>query len=174
MFSLGLGFLLLETTSVTTMNLAWGATWLTSAVVFLCVLATVLAAALVVRRRPIPYGTAVAALAACTIAAYLVPAEVALRAGAPARLAASLVLVGAPIFFGSICFSRAFLTRHAPDRAFGWNILGAVAGGILEVAGMAIGLRALLLVALAAYLAAYWTFRRRTPRAESHPVAVVA
>jgi hypothetical protein len=161
MFALGLGFLLLETASVTTMNLVWGATWRTSAVVFLCVLATVLAAALVVRRKDVPYGAAVVALAASVLATYLLPAEAALRAGTLARLAVSLVLVGAPIFFGSICFSRAFAARPAPDRAFGWNILGAVAGGILEIASMATGLRALLLVALAAYLAAYWIYRRR-------------
>ena len=39
MFLFGLAFLLLETRSVTAMNLAWGATWLTSAVVFFAVLA---------------------------------------------------------------------------------------------------------------------------------------
>ena len=173
MFALGLGFLLLETTAVTTMNLVWGATWRTSAVVFLCVLVTVLAAALVVRRRNVPYGMAVAALAASVLAAYLLPAEVALRAGTPARLAVSLLLVGAPIFFGSICFSRAFAARSSPDRAFGWTILGAVAGGILEIASMAIGLRALLLVGLAAYLIAYGTFRRRI-RAGAGAMASVA
>jgi hypothetical protein len=170
MFALGLGFLLLETASVTTMNLVWGATWRTSAVVFLCVLATVLGAALVARRRDVRYGTAVTALAASVLATYLLPAEAALRAGTLARLGVSLVLVGAPIFFGSLCFSRAFAARRAPDRAFGWNILGAVAGGILEIACMATGLRALLLVALAAYLAAYWIYRRRVEL----PAALVA
>lgn len=162
MFALGLGFLLLETASVTAMNLVWGATWRTSAVVFLCVLATVLAAALLVRRRDVPYGAAVVALAVSVLVTYLLPAEAALRAGTLARLGVSLVLVGAPIFFGSICFSRAYAARPAPDRAFGWNILGAVAGGILETASMAIGLRALPLVALGAYLVAYWICRRRT------------
>jgi hypothetical protein len=85
----------------------------------------------------------------------------------------SLLLVGAPIFFGSICFSRAFAARSSPDRAFGWNILGAVAGGILEIASMAIGLRALLLVGLAAYLIAYWTSWRRA-RAGAGAMASVA
>lgn len=173
MFWLGFGFLLLETASVTLMNLVWGATWLTSAVVFLCVLATVLAAALVVRRKPVRYGAAVVALSVSVMATYFVPAEVALQAGTGARLAVSLVLVGAPIFFGSICFSRAYASRTSPDRAFGWNILGAVVGGIAEVASMAIGLRALPLVALAAYLAAYWVFRRRAP-AEMERAASVA
>ena len=160
MFWLGAGFLLLETAAVTEMNLVWGATWLTSAVVFLCVLATVLAAALVVRRFRLRYGLAVGAMAVSVIAFYAAPAELALRADAGGRLGVSLVLVGVPIFFGSICFSRAYAVRPAPDRAFGWNILGAVAGGLAEMASMAVGLRSLLLLALAAYLAAYLLARR--------------
>jgi hypothetical protein len=46
--------------------------------------------------------------------------------------------------------------------AFGWNLLGAVAGGLLEFLSMAVGLKALLLVATAAYLAAALVHSRQT------------
>jgi hypothetical protein len=46
--------------------------------------------------------------------------------------------------------------------AFGWNLLGAMAGGLLETTSMAFGLKALALVALLAYLLAWaWHARAR-------------
>lgn len=46
MFLFGVGFLLIETKFVTAMKLAWGATWITSAVVFGAILVTILASTL--------------------------------------------------------------------------------------------------------------------------------
>jgi hypothetical protein len=62
--------------------------------------------------------------------------------------------VGIPIFLASVGFARLFETRTEPDLAFGWNLLGAVAGGLIELVSMAVGLKALMLVAAAAYLGA--------------------
>jgi len=154
MFLYGLGFLLLETRSVTAMNLAWGATWLTSAVVFFAVLVMVLLATLVVRAWPVGLAPAMAALLAALLLAYVLPESVVLRTGVPARLGLSVLVVGVPIFLSSVCFARVFETRSEPDIAFGWNLLGAVAGGLLELVSMAVGLKALLLLAAGAYLSA--------------------
>jgi hypothetical protein len=79
-----------------------------------------------------------------------------------ARLAFSLVYVGIPIFFAATTFALLFREREDSASAFGWNVLGAVAGGLLEFLSMAIGLRALFLVALAAYLTAF-LIRLRMP-----------
>ncbi|PYQ47509.1 MAG: hypothetical protein DMF78_23545 [Acidobacteria bacterium] len=154
MFLFGLAFLLLETRSVTSMNLAWGATWLTSAVVFFAVLLMVLLATLTVRARRPPFYPTMAALLVSLLGAYLMPATVVLRSGVPARFALSVLVVGVPIFLSSVCFAHVFETRSAPDLAFGWNLLGAVAGGLLELTSMTLGLKALLLLAAAAYLGA--------------------
>ncbi len=156
MFLFGLAFLLLETRSVTAMNLAWGATWLTSAVVFFAVLVMVLLATLVVRARTVGLRPAMIALLAALLLAYALPESVVLRTDLAARLALSILVVGVPIFLSSVCFARVFETRAAPDVAFGWNLLGAVAGGLTELVSMAVGLKALLLVAAAAYLGALW------------------
>src|SRR5260370_35931900 len=64
MFFFGLAFLLLETKSVTEMNLVWGSTWLTSAVVFGSILLMVLAGTLLMRWRPLPCRYAVCGLMA--------------------------------------------------------------------------------------------------------------
>src|SRR5206468_1195587 len=79
-----------------------------------------------------------------------------------------VAFVGAPIFFAAACFALLFRERSQAGTAFGWNLLGAVAGGLLEFTSMAVGLKALLLVALAAYLgAALVHLRRRGPRLTS-------
>jgi hypothetical protein len=53
------------------------------------------------------------------------------------------------------------------DIAFGWNLPGAVAGGLLEVEvfSMSVGLRALTLIAILAYLSAF-LIRLRTATAQ--------
>ena len=162
MFLFGLAFLLLETKAVTGMNLVWGATWLTSAIVFGSILLTILLATVATELRPIPWRASAAALVGSLLAVYACPVELLLGFAPAARLAFSLVYVGIPIFFAATTFALLFREREDSAIAFGWNVLGAVAGGLLEFLSMAIGLRALFLVALAAYLTAF-LIRLRMP-----------
>ncbi len=152
MFLFGLAFLLLETKSVTTMSLLWGATWLTSAVVFGSILAMVLAATLLTQWRPLPWALCMGGLIVSLIAAYFVPVHVLLRLNEFTRLLFSLAFVGTPIFFAAACFALLFRDRPEANTAFGWNLLGAVAGGLIEFASMVTGMRALYLLVLTAYL----------------------
>ncbi len=161
MFLFGLAFLLLETKSVTEMSLVWGATWLTNAVVFGSILAMILSATLLMEFRPIRFRTAAAGLIIALLFNYLTPPNVLVTMNAAVRLAMSLLFVGAPIFFAAICFALLFAKREAADAAFGWNLLGAVCGGLLEFSSMAIGIRNLALLALAAYLLAILISLRR-------------
>lgn len=163
MFLFGLGFLLLETRAVTAMNLVWGATWLTSAVVFGSILTVVLLATLATQLRPLPYGLGMAGLVLTLLAAWAAPSGLLLQPGTAGKLGVSLLFAGGPVFFASVCFALRFRARDDARAAFGWNLLGAVAGGLLETAAMALGLRALLLVALAAYLAAALRALRAAP-----------
>ncbi|HUL52478.1 MAG TPA: hypothetical protein VLT83_03605 [Opitutaceae bacterium] len=152
MFLFGLAFLLLETKSVTTMSLLWGATWLTSAVVFGAILAMVLAATLLTQWRPLPWALCMGGLIVSLVAAYFVPAHALLRMNELIRLLLSVAFVGTPIFFAAACFALLFRDRPEANTAFGWNLLGAVAGGLIEFASMITGIRALYLLVLAAYL----------------------
>ena len=154
MFFFGLAFLLLETKSVTEMNLVWGSTWLTSAVVFGSILFMILAWTLLMRWKPLSWRLAITGLVGGLIINYLTPVQSILSANVGARLALSILFVGTPIFFASICFALVFREETATDLAFGWNVLGAVVGGLIEFCSMVIGLKALTLVALASYIVA--------------------
>jgi hypothetical protein len=167
MFFFGLGFLLLETRSVTQMNLAWSGTWLTNAVVFGSILGVVLVATLSTLVRPVPYHLSMGALAVSLLAAYALPVRFLLGSGTLSKFALSFLFVGAPVFFAALSFASLFRDREHAATAFGWNLLGAVAGGLVEFASMAIGLKALLLVALLAYLLALLVHLRRTEMAAS-------
>jgi len=151
MFLFGAAFLLMETHFVTSINLTWGATWLTSAVVFGAILATVLLATVRVQTRAPSWWLAVAGLLASLVAVYLVPVERLVGSDPWLRLVLSVLYVGAPVFFASVCFALRFAARESPDVALGWNLLGAVAGGLLEFLAMALGFKALTLIALAFY-----------------------
>ncbi|GAC1602631.1 MAG: hypothetical protein NVS4B10_14870 [Myxococcales bacterium] len=119
MFLLGAGFLLLETASVTEMTLVWGVTWLTNAVVFGSILLMALLGTLLQRRRPLPWQASALAIAATLLISYAVPTAALAIPSLAARLALSLALVGAPIFFAATLFASAFADRAEADLAFG-------------------------------------------------------
>jgi hypothetical protein len=165
LFLFGMAFLLIETRSVTSMNLIWGATWLTSAVVFASILLMVLMATIITQTMQPSYRKAMIGLVLVTLAAFLTPTELLVGRGVVVKFILSAILTGGPIYFASICFAVRFKSRESADKAFGWNILGAVVGGLTEFFSMATGLKSLLLVALVAYLLAY-SFALKDERAQ--------
>ncbi len=153
MFLLGLAFLLLETRAVTEMTLVWGVSWLTSAVVFGAILLMVLLGTLARALKPLPWGLSLGLLAVLLVLGYALPTSWLLTPSIPLRLVRSVVFVGTPMFFAATLFAALFQRRPSVSAAFGWNLLGAVAGGLLEFVSMALGIKVLHLLALAAYLA---------------------
>jgi hypothetical protein len=166
MFLYGFSFLLIETKFVTAMSLLWGATWLTSAVVFGAILLTILAGTILMELKPIRWEVAAVGLVAALLITYAIPIHAMLRAEPVTRLALSVAFVGTPIIFASLCFASRFKVRPAADVAFGWNLLGAVLGGLAEFFSMSVGFRAMTLVAIGAYLLAFVFGRwgQATPR----------
>jgi hypothetical protein len=160
MFLYGFAFLLIETKFVTAMNLLWGATWLTSAVVFGCIILVILAGTVLTETRATSWPLAAGGLVLALLVTYLLPLQALLSMSVGVRLALSLLYVGAPVLFASLCFAARFRVRPAADVAFGWNLLGAVVGGLAEFLSMALGFAALTLVALAAYLLAFFVAQR--------------
>jgi hypothetical protein len=167
MFLFGAAFLLLETKLVTQMNLAWGTTWVTSAVVFGAILATILIGTIAIQFRPLPYSIAAGGLVITLLATYLMPSEWLLIESMPGRLLLSFVFAGAPILFASICFAIRFRSRSESNAAFGWNLAGAVFGGLIESMSMVTGIRAMALVALLAYLTSFLIVRSKNGAAET-------
>gem|GEM_PF-6888272 len=58
-------------------------------------------------------------------------------------------------FFAGTCFAILFEKRERADIAFGWNLIGAVIGGLTEFLTMAVGFKALLLLTITIYLLAF-------------------
>jgi len=164
MFLYGAAFLLIETKFVTAINLVWGATWLTSAVVFGSILLTVLLGTLLMAVTSVPWRVAAVGLIVSLLVTYLVPVGALIERGTALRLLLSVAYVGTPVFFASICFAHRFKTRAHADLAFGWNLLGAVVGGLTEFLSMSVGLKALSLIAVVAYLVAFLLYEREGSR----------
>ncbi len=165
-FFLGAGFLLMETKSVTEYALLVGSTWQTNSLVFTVILATILVANLLVLttlRRP-PVKALYALVAATLVMTYVWPiARWGLAPGIGAYAAAAVYL-GVPIFLAAVIFATAFRAARLGSEALASNLLGAVLGGVLEYLSLALGIRALSLLAAAMYLAAFWFWvRKRDP-----------
>ncbi len=159
-FFLGLAFLLLEVQVISRMALFFGTTWQVNSLVITAVLVMILLANLVAARWPGTRRLAYPALLASLLVTYVVPAE---QLFFGTRWLAGLVLAALftlPIFFAGLIFISSFERSVAREVAFGSNLVGAVAGGLLECASFVVGVRALLLISLAAYLVSWVALRR--------------
>lgn len=160
-FMLGVGFMLLETKSITSFALLFGSTGTVVALVFCSILIAGLLANLAVhlfsiRAVKIPY-----ALLFLTIAGlYFMPLDAFMAFSWWARLGVSAMLIGAPLFFAAIIFAVSFARSARMNTDFGSNIIGAVVGGMSEYLSMALGFKALYIIALAAYFIASLTHGR--------------
>ncbi|TDE30707.1 spermidine synthase [Nonomuraea mesophila] len=155
LFLLGVGFMLLETKSVTGFALLFGTTWVVNAIVFAGVLVAVLAAVEVTRRfrtppLPVMYGVLFAGL----LLAWLVPNAWLLSLPLPLRAVAAVTVAFLPIFAANVVFAKRFADTADATTSFGANLLGAMVGGCLEYAALVIGYKGLLIVAALLYVGA--------------------
>ena len=170
MFLFGFAFLLLETRAVTEMNLLWVRTWLTSAVVFGSILATLLVGHDRRRQHQLRFTGCFVALVLSLGGVYWLPVHVLAGTDTALKLFVSVLFVGTPILFAGDLLRDYLQGRKEAGQAFGWNLVGAVAGGLAELGSMAIGLKALVLVALLAYLLALLLYLREGESIASPPL----
>ncbi len=157
-FFLGAGFLLLETKGITELSLLFGSTWIVNAVVIGAFLAMGILANTLVMFRPVARRAAYVPLFALIGLGMVFPLARLDALSAATKVLAAGMIVGLPVFFSGLVFSRSFRDVEEPSRALGVNLLGAVVGGTLEnavmLAGTAVlGVLALLLYALSAAFA---------------------
>lgn len=160
-FWLGAGFLLLEVHNVSRLALCFGTTWQVNAWVIGVILGVILIANWVSTRMSRRTGFAprwvVIGLFVSLAAAYFAPLEVFLNFAPPWGGFAATVFLTVPIFFAGVLFADAFASSSVPSFALGWNILGAVVGGMAESFSYVFGIPSLALVAAAFYgLAIVW------------------
>jgi len=145
------------------MSLLFGSTWRVNLLVFASILVVVLVAnVLVARSTSAGLKPLFAGLFAALAGAYLLPASRLLFLGTVGQWLAGGLMVALPIYFAARIFSTLFRDRTDAPRALAWNLLGAIAGGVLEYASMAVGIKGLYVIAAALYGAAFMFSSRRT------------
>ncbi|MCC6157667.1 MAG: hypothetical protein IT350_06405 [Deltaproteobacteria bacterium] len=161
-FFLGAAFLLMEVHLISKMMLLFGSTWIVNAVVITGVLAMALAAnGFVIRRRPANLSPYFAMLAVGLVVAWAVSPERWLGFGWLARGFAAGAFYTFPLFFAGVIIATKLDRCESVASALGSNLLGAILGGLAETLSFVTGIRALTLVALALYLAAWFFHARR-------------
>jgi len=149
---LGMGFMLLETKSISDSTLYFGTTWFVTMVVVAGVLLMVLAANLAAERFPRFSLWMYAPLFAALAVLYLVPRQQILGLDFLGRLLWTLLAVPLPVFFARLIFSTTFRDSVRPSALFGANLIGAMIGGFSEYLCMATGSHQLSLLMFVAYL----------------------
>ncbi len=149
-FALGAAFLLLEVQTVSRATLLFGMTWAVNAIVISAVLIMILAANAVAARWPgCPRWFVIAGLAVTIAGLVLVPLDWFNALSGAAKLAVTSAFLTAPVFFAGLIFIRSFARCADKPFALGSNLIGALAGGLLESVSFLTGMRALgLLVGL--------------------------
>jgi hypothetical protein len=155
-FFLGAAFLLLEVQNISKASVVLGNTWEVNAIVVSSVLAMALAANWVVRRFQGVNATAIYAilLAVCTSLYFLDLA----RFGFLPYFTKAVVVGGlttCPIFFSGMIFAQSFAAAPSKQDAFGANLVGAIAGALLQSLTFVVGVKALLVVVAVLYAASW-------------------
>jgi hypothetical protein len=169
LFGTGLGFLLLESKSVTEMSLLFGTTWTVNLLVFAAILVCItIANVLVSRLTPAALPAIFLALLAALAIDYVIPARSLLGLSPMLQVLVGAVMVALPIFFAALIFALLFRDHPEPSRALGVNLMGAIVGGLLEYSAMALGIKALYLIAAVAYLVTLLAVLRWREQAGEH------
>jgi hypothetical protein len=172
-FFLGAGFMLMESQIVSRMALLFGTTWIVNSITIAGLLALIVAANMLERAGlRIPTPAVYAGLFATIAIAYFVPVSALLAESHALRIVAAIGVLCSPVFFASILFIRTFAAARFSGAALGSNLLGSLAGGLLESLSMWTGLRSILILASIFYVLAY-TFSQRRQRADDTALSEV-
>ena len=156
-FSMGAGFLLLETQVVSRLALYFGTTWQVNGIVIAAILSALLLANFVIERQQNegqqsawPRSWTLIGILVGIACAYFVPFH---RIPGSAALVGSVaaIIFAIPVFFAGLLFASEFRSTESPAAALGANMLGAVVGGLLENLSLIVGMKALLIVAALLY-----------------------
>ncbi len=155
---MGMAFLLLETKGVIQFSLLFGTTWANNSLVFLAALLLVLAANAVAQRvedmRVLPGAFALLVLSCLITLVYPIANLLSVESAVLRFILASLMTFS-PIFFANLLFSLVFRDQPVAEHLFGWNLIGATIGGLVEYMAMWSGYNALALVVAISYTAVF-------------------
>ena len=157
-FFLGAAFMLLETQNVSKAAVALGSTWWVNAVIISAVLVLILIANWLASALPrISVGAVYARIVRSCLALYFV--DLSQFIGLP--IVSRAIVVGGlsclPMVFSGIVFIRSFAASSNKESALGFNLFGALVGGLLQSITFVTGIQALLLLVAGLYVGAFLT-----------------
>jgi len=153
-FFLGAGFLLLETVSITRFALLFGSTWVVNSAVFISIMAMILLANTVVAKvRNININVIYTLLFSSIFINWLIKPGAYLSFNHTLSVIFSSTIMSLPLFFAGIVFASSFKKTNDITGVFGFNLLGAIVGGLCEYISMWSGFNFLYLVAMGMYAA---------------------
>ena len=161
--------MLLEVQNISKAAVVLGNTWTVNAVIISGVMVMILLANLIAAKCPkLPLPPVYALLVLSCIGLYFL--DLSTFAFLPYATKALVVglLTSLPMLFSGIVFVRSFANAERKDTALGANLIGALAGGLLQSVTFVTGIKALLLIVALLYLAAILT--RPAPAKAAAPV----
>ncbi len=162
-FFLGAAFLLLEAQIISKMALLFGTTWVVNSIVIAGLMVLIVAANfLVAWRSRIPIVVGYIGIIVSISAAYFIPLEDFFFSSFWVKALSATAVLCLPVFFAGIVFIRSFARVRFSSDALGSNLLGSLAGGLLESLSMWTGIRSLLVLAALLYLASWITLMETT------------
>jgi SAM-dependent methyltransferase len=159
-FFLGAGFLVLETKAMTELAIFLGSTWVVNSFVISTVLCLILVANWFISRGWLTSTkTVYCLLIGSLVASYFAPLHALLNWDSSLRNWIAVFVLCVPMFFAGLIFARQLQGEKSTAIALGSNLLGAVLGGMVEYASMALGLKSLYLFAALFYVISYVCLR---------------
>jgi SAM-dependent methyltransferase len=150
-FWLGAAFLLLEVHNVSRLALCFGTTWQVNAWTIAAILGTILLSNFtyqyLISRKFYSRKWVAAILFASLAVAYFIPIDRFLSYPHLIGRAGSTIVLTLPIYFAGLLFADAFMSSGGPSFALGWNVLGAVVGGMSESLSFVFGIPVLVILA---------------------------
>ena len=153
--------MLLEAHIISKMALLFGTTWVVNSIVVSGLLILIVFANLIFERwNSFPLAFPYIGIISAAVLAYLIPLRALLFHDLIVRIVVATFVLCLPVLFAGMVFIRSYSEVSFSGAALGWNLIGAVFGGMLETISQATGLRALLLIAVALYLGS-WFARKK-------------
>ena len=157
---LGAAFMMLEIKSITELSLAFGATWLVSSMVIASILAAIGIANLAVWLRGTgSYRLGYGILFLGLVIVVLFPPKTFMLLGFEKRALIACFRVAIPVFGAALVFAQSFRRTLVPSTAFGWNLVGAMIGGLGEYLSLVFSVSALSYFIIFLYAASLITLR---------------
>lgn len=155
MFFMGCAFMLLEVRAMADLSLLYGSTWVVNSVVIAGVMLVILFGTWLANRLSAKHIPMLAALLlASLLVTILVSVSSVAALGSVLGSVLPVLLYLIPMGVAATIFGLFFKASPATSQALAFNLLGGILGICLEYTSMALGIRALGWIVLAAYIAA--------------------